>query len=347
MDLIERYVVEVGRHLPRQQRVDVQTELRSLLQDMVEDRAQTKVEKADEEVITAVLLEMGHPEKVAASYQTRPQYLIGPQLFPIFKIVVTVVAVVLTAVTLFGVVLSAWNSDAFLTDVTGSIVRAIPDVIGALFSAFGSIAIVFAILERIIPESELTMDEEEEWDPRKLPAVDNGREMKRGELIAGIVFGVIFLLLLNAFPQWAGIIVMHDEQLMTVPLFSANFYANLLPWVNLLLLVSIGVDIYKLRFRWQTRTTLLLDIGVNLFTAVVVYIFMVNGPVLAATTGLAQATDFSQEGVEFFTGIFAFVERIALPIILIMQFISIAQKGYQLWQLPKSDVPPTLAGKMG
>jgi hypothetical protein len=347
MDLIERYVAEVGRHLPRDQRADVQTELRSLLQDMVEDRAQTKVDKADEAVIMAVLLEMGHPEKVAASYQTRPQYLIGPQLFPIFKLVVTVVAVVLTAVTLFGVVLSAWNSDALLADTTRLIVQAIPDVVGALFSAFGSIAIVFAILERVIPESELTADEEEAWDPRKLPAVDNAREMKRGELIAGIVFGLIFLLLLNAFPQWAGIIVMHDEQVMTVPLFSANFYANLLPWANLLLLVSIAVDVYKLRFRWQTRTTLLLDIGVNLLTAVVVYIFMVNGPVLGINTTLAQATDFSQDGIDLFAGIFAFVERIALPLILITQFISIAQKGYQLWQLPKNEVPPTLAGKMG
>ncbi len=347
MDMIERYVAEVGRHLPRQQRVDVQTELRSLLQDMVEDRAQTKVDKADEEVVTAVLLEMGHPEKVAASYQSRPQYLIGPQLFPIFKIVVTVVAVVLTAVTLFGVVLSAWNSDAFLTDVTGSIVRAIPDVIGALFSAFGSIAIVFAILERIIPESELTMDEEEEWDPHKLPAVDNGREMKRGELIAGIVFGVIFLLLLNAFPQWAGIIVMHDEQLMTVPLFSANFYANLLPWVNLLLLVSIGIDIYKLRFRWQTRTTLLLDIGVNLFTAVVVYILIVNGPVFGENAALAQTTDFPAEGLAVLAQIFDLLGRLALPIILLTQLLSAAHKAYQLWQMPKNEPSPTLAGKMG
>ena len=37
MDLIERYVLEVGRRLPRNQREDVQNELRSLLQDMVED----------------------------------------------------------------------------------------------------------------------------------------------------------------------------------------------------------------------------------------------------------------------------------------------------------------------
>jgi len=347
MDLIERYVAEVGRHLPRKQREDVQTELRSLLQDMVEDRAQTKVDKADEEVVTAVLLEMGHPEKVAASYQSKPQYLIGPQLFPIFKIVATVVAVVLTAVTLFGVVVSSLNSDALLANVTGSIVRAIPDLIGALIGAFGSIVIVFAFLERIIPASGLVVDEVEDWDPHKLPAVENTREMKRGELIAGIVFGLIFLILFNVFPQWAGIITVHDEQVMTLPIFSANFYANLLPWVNLLLLVSIVVDIYKLRFRWQNRTTLLLDIGVAMLTAVVVYIFIVNGPVLSVNTALAEVTGFSEEGFGFFTDIFALIERIVFPLILILQFVTIAQKGYQRAQLSKGITPPTLVGKRG
>jgi hypothetical protein len=161
------------------------------------------------------------------------------------------------------------------------------------------------------------------------------------------VFSLILLLLFNIFPQWAGIVVIHDEQVMVTPLFSANFYANLLPWMNLLLLVSIGVDIYKLRFRWQTRTTLLLDMGVAALTAVVVYIFMVNGPVLGVNTTLAGATDFSEEGIGFFTGIFAIIERITLPLIVITQFIAIAQKGYQWWQLPKGNTPATLAGKMG
>ena len=38
MDLIERYVHEVGRHLPHKVRKDVQDELRSLLSDSLEER---------------------------------------------------------------------------------------------------------------------------------------------------------------------------------------------------------------------------------------------------------------------------------------------------------------------
>ena len=40
MRLIERYVTEVGRHLPLVRgRGDIQNELRSTLQDMLEDKA--------------------------------------------------------------------------------------------------------------------------------------------------------------------------------------------------------------------------------------------------------------------------------------------------------------------
>ena len=56
MNLIDRYVHQVGKRLPKKQRTDVEAELRSLLSDMVEDRAQTKVNKADEEIIVDVYI---------------------------------------------------------------------------------------------------------------------------------------------------------------------------------------------------------------------------------------------------------------------------------------------------
>jgi hypothetical protein len=345
MDLIERYVHEVGRHLPRKQRVDVETELRSLLQDMVEDRAQTKVEKADEETIVAVLKEFGRPEKVAASYQTRPHYLIGPELFPIFQLVLTISLVGFVAITVFGVVLSARNSDAFLADVTRALAQAIPDVVGGLFSAFGSIVLVFAILERVLPNEEFAEEEEEAWDPRKLPAVNPSQEINRGETVAGIVFGIILLLLLNVFPQWAGVFVMHDGQFATVPLLSANFYANLLPWVNLLLLVSIGVDIYKVRLGRHNRVSRMLDIGVALWTAVTIYILIVQGPIFGVNSALAETTSFPQEGTAVIARIFNMIENIGLPILLVLELFSAAKNAYQLWQMPKMERPQSFVEK--
>ena len=77
MDLIDRYIAEVGRYLPAKNRADIQAELRSSLVDNLEARAG---ENPSEEDTAQVLKEFGPPRKVAASYWPEGQYLIGPRL---------------------------------------------------------------------------------------------------------------------------------------------------------------------------------------------------------------------------------------------------------------------------
>ena len=52
MKLIESYVAEVGKHLPRKNRLDIEAELRSTLEDMLEDRSQ-HAEGMTEEALAA------------------------------------------------------------------------------------------------------------------------------------------------------------------------------------------------------------------------------------------------------------------------------------------------------
>ena len=40
MELLERYVTEVGQHLPSKQRTDLEKEIRSLIEDALDDRSQ-------------------------------------------------------------------------------------------------------------------------------------------------------------------------------------------------------------------------------------------------------------------------------------------------------------------
>src|SRR5688572_22494832 len=108
MKLIDHYVAEVGRRLPLMMgRADIEKELRSTLQDMLEDRAQKAGRPADETMETELLLEYGPPDKVAATYNPHP-YLIGPQMFPffirIFKIVVFGIVIGLSVVTIIQVI---------------------------------------------------------------------------------------------------------------------------------------------------------------------------------------------------------------------------------------------------
>ena len=87
MNLIDRYVTEVGKNLPLLKgREDIEKELRSTLEDMLEDRASTKGHMRDETMEIELLKEYGSPQKVAATYNPHP-YLIGPRLFPFFLFV--------------------------------------------------------------------------------------------------------------------------------------------------------------------------------------------------------------------------------------------------------------------
>ena len=40
MNLIDKYIAEVGKYLPRKSRADIEAEIRSTLEDMLEERTQ-------------------------------------------------------------------------------------------------------------------------------------------------------------------------------------------------------------------------------------------------------------------------------------------------------------------
>ena len=68
MNTIDRYISEVGRYLPRKSRADIQVEIRSSIEDMLEDQSKKLGKPVDEQMTADVLKEFGHPKKVAASY---------------------------------------------------------------------------------------------------------------------------------------------------------------------------------------------------------------------------------------------------------------------------------------
>jgi hypothetical protein len=85
-ELIERYVHETGKNLPRKMRADIQMELNSLLMDTLEERAAESGKVPTADMTADLLREFGKPEEMAAQY--RPdQFLIGPALIPVFQLV--------------------------------------------------------------------------------------------------------------------------------------------------------------------------------------------------------------------------------------------------------------------
>lgn len=327
MDLIERYVVEVGRRLPKGRRKDVEIELRSLLQDMVEDRAGVQVDEADEEVVVNVLREMGPPQKVAASYQPQADYLVGPQLFPVFKIAFTAAAVVMAIVFLVGAFLGVDYTEPFLLDLFWSLVSTVPGYVQGLITAFAAIVIILAVIERFVPEARVDLGSDEDWDPKELPSLTAGKGVDRFGAIVTIIVNAIVLLVLNFYPQWLGLIYSIDGQTLAIPLLSENFYVNLLPWIIASLVATIiynGILLYRGR---TTRVVRLVGIIVELISAAALYALIRGTPVFGINEALIAEQGWAvSESMMSAAGALAnmlnLITRFAFPIAFIVTLIS-------------------------
>jgi len=69
MNLIDKYIAEVGKNLPRRNRADIEAEIRSTLEDMLEERSQGQG-PANEAMVMELLKEYGAPVEFASKYKT-------------------------------------------------------------------------------------------------------------------------------------------------------------------------------------------------------------------------------------------------------------------------------------
>jgi hypothetical protein len=249
MELIDRYVHAVGRQLPRKKRADIEAELRSALTDSLEARGQGE---PTQDQVVAVLKEFGRPERVAASYWPEGQYLIGPQLFPLFRMVVGIALTVFVIVQLVLVGVTAVFNPGALPGI-----EFFSNLVNSAFMAFGVIVIVFAVLQRFGVRPEM---EKEEWNPLDLSAVEESDDIKRTDLVVEMIFGLIFLAFFIFLPDKIGFIVSPGMEIILNPVLPAY-----LPLIILAFLLSLGLDVFLLwRGRWEIWSRLA-KIGLNLF----------------------------------------------------------------------------------
>jgi hypothetical protein len=283
MKLIDRYVTEVSRRLSLVKgHADIEKELRSTLEDMLEDCAQKAGRPADEAMEIELLKEYGAPDKVAATYNPHP-YLIGPRMFPFFTKILKIVlfAISIAFVVITGIKIATMSSIAG-PKFAKAIGAGLSGIFSAALAAFGNIVLIFAILERFAPISEFKMDEDKEWDPASLTKEPEPDDVKPWEPILAIVFIFIALSIFNFNPQLIGVYNFNGEKWTSFPLFTDAFF-RLLPLINIGWVAEIILNGMLLRSgRWDTSTRLV-SIGIKVFQIVILFL-LVTGPAFLAIT---------------------------------------------------------------
>jgi hypothetical protein len=286
MELIDRYVFEVGRHLPRKQRADIQVELKSTLVDTLEARVEGEPSQEDE---IELLKEFGPPNKVAASYWPQGQFLIGPSLFPLFRMVVSITLLVFVIVQLVLVGISLVFNQEVFTFLT--LLDILSEMLGSAFTAFGIIVIVFAILQRF----DVKPDEDDEWDPLELPQVEPQDTVNRTGTVVGITFSLVIIAILLFLPDKIGVWVTPGTEVLLNPVL-----ISYIPLIILSILLGIALDVITLwRGKWDVSTRVA-KIGVNLFSLYVMYVLISGHNAWLAEQGVGGFLSFLEslgEGV--------------------------------------------------
>ena len=346
-EYIERYLYEVGRRLPGKSREDIIKELRSLIQDELEARV-GKGKAPSKEDILAVLKQMGSPAEVAARYSEWPQYLVGPELFPVYKIVLAI----LVGVSVFAAVLS-FIVQAAQTGPQGNIGPAVGTFFGAIFSgalsAVGAVTIIFAIIERVRKahreKFESAMKDMKDglekgfgWNPEKMQPVPRQQDtLRRGEMIAGIVFSTLAIVLFNVFLERIGIYYTDVNGAWSfIPVINDTLRSYVMLW-NISWAASIALSIVVLSFgRWNLGTRIT-DIALSIF-GIAVAAIMLAGPSIVPTQAILDSWRGSMSAAEL-QHILSIVEKVVIGVLIfavVMGCVGLGQKIYRMARSAKA-----------
>lgn len=313
MKLINRYVNEVGKNLPLLKgREDIEKELRSTLEDMLEERAEKTGKPADEAMEMELLKEYGAPFDVAMTYNPQP-YLIGPRMFPTFLTVAKlVVPIVFIALVIVSGIRAFTETSLIGPNYVEFIADGIGDALQAAIMALGNIVVIFAVLERLYPDTKIEeLEEGKMWDPESLRKEPEPDSVKRGDLIAEVIFTLIGLAFLNG--------------VFNTPVFGEGF-AKFIPWINGIFLVEIVLDVFLLRQAVWTIPTRIVKILIESASIVIAVILLRTPDVIGFTAeAFKYVPENSSVDLEMFMGIFNLGISIALIVVIIVSSVEVVK----------------------
>lgn len=251
-EMIRRYIYEVTRRVGRKQRDEAEKELQELISDMLQERG-------GEAHTEDVLKELGDPAEFAQKYRGENRFLIGPEMFDHY---VWVLKIVLLCV-IGGLVIAGLADIIFSGSITDSLFEAGLTVAGvpqALLTAFGTVTLIFAVMEHLKIRVDLNR-QKAEWQPSMLSeAPPKQARISRGDTIVSIVFTVIFATVVLFVPQIFSFWYTENEAVTVIPVFNLNAWSGIAAVWFFSLMIGLVCDVIKLVKGYWCRSVLITEI---------------------------------------------------------------------------------------
>jgi hypothetical protein len=205
--------------------------------------------------------------------------------------------------------------------------------LSAAIAAFGNVTLVFVILERVLPDKEIGgFDDEKDWDPASLAKEPDPDSVSRFELITEIVFTFVALAILNIYPQWLGMFFGSDNEIVFIPMFTEKFF-QFVPWINVVLVAEILLDVYLLRNAIWNQLTRLSKVIIEAASLTLTVLILRTPDIIAFSAESLANGPFEPEQAEIFVTIATYTFPILMAIVIIIQSIELVKAVYRLFKM--------------
>jgi hypothetical protein len=150
------------------------------------------------------------------------------------------------------------------------------------------------------------------------------------EPIVTIALTLLGLLVFNLYPQVLGIAFPTDGKWTFIPVLSDAFF-RMLPWINIVWVLSIGLNVLLLRQGRWTPLTRWFEIGLRIAGIVIAYVLLQGPSIIAMTAESLVATGiFDPSTANVLVTMTTSAATIALAIAVIVGGIEVVQSVYKL-----------------
>jgi ABC-type proline/glycine betaine transport system permease subunit len=269
MELLEKYLYQVGRHLLKKDKEDTLNELKSLILDQLDEKLEQGV--SEDEALTEIITTIGEPRMVAYRYRNINP-LISRELEMIMYTIIKSIAIAIPIGIMVAKTVEFVTQETNFTamDLFLNWAYSIPSVLTAVITSIGVVFFIFLMIERYADTSKL---EQFVYDPKTLPPLPKKVfRVSIFEIVFMVLGSVAFLYILN-FNQ--GLISIADGSGIKRPLLNENF-ENILPFINLNIFLGLGYSLINLGKRRKTKATKTLEFFHNVFNAIILFYFASN-----------------------------------------------------------------------
>jgi hypothetical protein len=257
MELLNRYLEAVRKHLPWQRQDDIVAELRANLEAQLEEKEAALGRPLTQVEAEAWLKQLGSPMQMAAPYQVQ-QYLIGPALFPVYR---NVMKIALSWCTIIYCIASA-TALIVKTPHFIDFLHILTNVPVILLTTAAWVTLVFAALEYTTTHYRVKLpgitQPSPAWSPGSLPPIDSdampgGKRPSYAKSVAELIFGYLFLIWLLLIPRYPYLLMGPGaDYLQSLPYRLAPVWVPAYWCIVALNVVQVGWLAHNLfRGRWQ------------------------------------------------------------------------------------------------